>query len=228
MTHQVDKSDPDIACMFPRVVEEPIYIDWHPSDRKAYNELQRIAEATAERAANDPEERGLTAIQMIGVLQMICDAPAMVQKSADARVEFERLLMESIEADEDTDGIVVSGAEAALLLVENLPQPLTNINCQKLKKLKEILIDKHSGSKAIVFTTWGGYGLPELEAAFEEWGVTYATFKVQTSKGKRRKQSFGMTPLFKFYFHPTRALILSTCQRHRSSSTTTFHGHGQN
>lgn len=194
MTHQVDKTDPDIAKMFPNVIEEAIYIDWSPQDRRVYNELQEIAKQQAELAKTDPAQQVLSPLQLVGVLQMLCDAPSLVTKSAENRAEFDKLFAETIEAGEDESGIAVAGAEAALVLLDRLKTPLTNQYCQKLVKLRELLTVKHLNDKSIIFTTWNQYGLPVLEEMLDNWGITYVVYKGTDKQRFEAKERFRSDP----------------------------------
>jgi SNF2 family DNA or RNA helicase len=195
MTHQVDKNDPDIAEMFPDVIEEPIYIDWSAKDRAAYDKLQSIAMDLDKAAKDGGDGKRLNAFQLIGVLQMLCDAPSMVQKSADNRVEFEDLLNSYSEDElDDLGSNIVTGSEAALMLLEDLKTPLTDEHSEKLKKLRELLTEKHPDEKALVFTTFSSYIFPILEKALDEWGVTYTTFRGTDKQRQAAKDKFRNDP----------------------------------
>lgn len=195
MTHQVDKEDPDIAEMFPDVIEEAIYVDWAPKDRAAYDKLQSIAKDLDKAASDGEDVKRLNTFQLIGVLQMLCDAPSMVQKSADNRIEFEALLNSYSEDDlDDLGSNIVTGSEAALMLLEGLKSPLTDEHSEKLKKLRELLTEKHPDEKVLVFTTFSSYIFPILEKALDEWGVTYATFKGTDKQRQVAKDKFRANP----------------------------------
>lgn len=178
MTHQVDKRDPDIAKLFPKVHEQTIIVDWSPEDRRIYEQLQKIAIDLAKEAKKDPEVKTLNPLALIGVLQMLCDAPSMVQKSGENRDEFEAALAE-IEDEEEAFEYqkFLSGSEAASILLDKLKKPLTNENCNKLKELRELITVTEAGRKGIVFTKFSTYLLPILEEEFEKWGVTFVTFR---------------------------------------------------
>jgi hypothetical protein len=76
ITHVVDKDDPDIAPMFPRVQEQTIYVDWSPQDRRVYDMLQTIAKDMAKEAKADEtgEAKKMNPLQLIGILRMLCCA----------------------------------------------------------------------------------------------------------------------------------------------------------
>lgn len=194
MTHQVDKEDPDIAEMFPEVLPESVYIDWSDKDRAAYDKLQDIAAELIEAEKKGDDVKKLNAFQLIGVLQMLCDAPSMVQRSADNRIEFEAALNSCVENDEELKGNIVTGSEAALMLLERLRSPLTDEHSEKLKKLKELLTEKHPDEKVLVFTAFSNYIFPVLEKALDEWGVSYTTFRGTDKQRQTAKDKFRNDP----------------------------------
>jgi SNF2 family DNA or RNA helicase len=195
MTHQVDKDDPDIAKLFPKVREIVRYVDWNPSDRKVYDKLQDIAGALAMKAKADPTVKKLNAFQLIGVLQMLCDAPSMVQKSAENREEFEAIL-----AAATTDAEVaeaenfLSGSEAALMLLRTLKKPLTDEKHTKIQVLKEIITEKHRGKKIVVFSKLADYIQPVLTKFFDDWGVTYVVYRGTDKQRLEAKDQFRNDP----------------------------------
>lgn len=198
MTHQVDKGDPDIAKLFPKVREETIYVDWSPEDRRVYDLLQEIAKERAEKAKekddDEPEAQRFNPLQLIGVLQMLCCAPSMVQKSAENREEFEATLAEAID-DEEYMYLeqFASGSDAALELLSRLKKPLDNSHCNKLETLRE-LIEKHSSEKITVFSAYSDYIFPALEAALQRWGVTYVTYRGTERQRQEAKDQFRTDP----------------------------------
>ena len=181
MTHQVDKNDPDIAAMFPDIIEEPIYIDWSEQDRMVYEKLQSIALDMAKKAkeAEDNGEIGkrINPLQLIGVLQMLCDAPSMVQKSAENREIFDAMLYDYEDGEAEYPSNLKTGSEAALILLDSLPGPLTDKHSEKLKKLHEILTEKHPNEKCIVFSALADYIFPIFEKSLTDWGIKYVVFK---------------------------------------------------
>jgi SNF2 family DNA or RNA helicase len=195
MTHQVDKEDPDIAKLFPEFIEHVRYIDWDESHRKVYDKLQSIAKDLAKSAKDDAEVKTFNAFQLIGILQMLCDAPSMVARSAENRQEFEDAL-----ADAETDEEVyaaensMSGSEAAMMLVEHLKDPLTDDKHTKLLELKSLITEKHSNEKIIVFSKFANYIQPVLTKYFDEWGLTYTVFAGNDKKKLEAKDRFRNDP----------------------------------
>ncbi len=93
VTHVVNKADPDIAKFFPRAIAEPIVIDWHPKDRRIYDVLTGKVKELIE---TDFEEANV--LSLIGVMQMMCDAPSMIDASAANRESYEKELAGFIRA----------------------------------------------------------------------------------------------------------------------------------
>jgi SNF2 family DNA or RNA helicase len=90
MMHRVDKTDPKVAPYFPKLIEDPVYIDWTSQHRKVYDALASKAVLMLE------EGEEVSVLALISVLQMICDAPSMVNMSALKREVFENLLLEAV------------------------------------------------------------------------------------------------------------------------------------
>jgi SNF2 family DNA or RNA helicase len=194
ITHQADKDHPDIAKLFPKVQEETVYVDWSPEDRKVYDEFQKVAKDLFEQAKDDPEVKTINPLQLIGVLQMLCDAPSMVQKSAENRAEFEAILAEaSSDAEIEEAEKYASGSEAALIFLESQKKPLTDVHCAKLDALCDLIL-KHKDEKVIVFSRLAGYIQPILEKRFEEEGITYVTYRGTDKQRQDAKERFKCDP----------------------------------
>ncbi len=195
ITHQVDKKDPDIAKFFPKVQEEIIYVDWSSQDRKVYDQMQKVATQLAQAAKEGEEVKKINPLQLIGVLQMICDAPSMVQKSAENRAEFEAMLDEAM-TDEEYDelGKYVSGSEAALTFLEGWNKPLTDDHCNKIDALCDLIVNKHPDEKFIVFSRLAGYIQPVLAQAFEERGISYVIYRGTEKQRQEAKDAFRTDP----------------------------------
>lgn len=194
IVHQVDKKDPDIAKMFPAVREETIYVDWSPQDRALYDQLVDIAKELNKQAKTDPSVKPLNPLQLIGVFQMICDAPSMVQRSAENRDEFEAILEATIDEDERLElEQYVSGSVAAQMLLEKRSTPITDDHCQKLVALRD-LIYKHSDCKIVIFSRLSDYIQPILEQRFKDWNVTYRTYRGTDKQRQTAKDEFRCNP----------------------------------
>lgn len=166
VTFQVDKNDPDIAAQFPEVIEIPYYIDWEPSHRKLYDKVAKQASEL------DLEEVNILAL--ITVLQMLCDAPSMLRRSADLRKAYEDAVDEWI--DEGGKEPDIEGSEIALRIIENLGEnELCDDGHTKLETLKEIL-EEYSDDKILLFSSFNDSLLPILEAKLKEWNISYVRY----------------------------------------------------
>ena len=191
MVHQVDKEDPDIAKLFPKVLEQKIYVDWSPQDRRVYDQLQKIAVDLKEAARAEADVKPLNPLQLIGILQMLCDAPSMVQRSGDKRADFEAVLAEIIDEEEaEIFSQFVSGSKAASILLEKLRAPLTDAHCNKLVELSDIINVKHPNEKIIVFSAFADYIFPVFEKAAKKWEIGYAIYRGNDRQRQDAKDSF--------------------------------------
>jgi SNF2 family DNA or RNA helicase len=165
MMHRVDKTDPKVAPYFPETIEEPVYIDWTPAHRKVYDALASKAVLMLE------EDEDISILALISVLQMLCDAPSMVNMSALKREEFENILAEAAEDEE----VAKAGSEIAMRLMQEIGE-LSDEGHPKLQRLKEDLTERYPEDKTIFFSTWASYLHPILTKYLDEWGVTYAVY----------------------------------------------------
>jgi hypothetical protein len=194
ITHQVDKTDRDIAKMFPEIREDVIFVDWSPQDRKLYDKLLEIAKTASEAAKTDPDVKRLNPLQLIGVLQMICCAPSMIAHSAENRTAFEKALEEIIEDGGDENELMVSGSEAALALMDSLKKAPNDDHCNKLEELRVLLQEKYPDEKFLVYTSYSDYGFPPLTAALDKWGVSYVVYRGTDKERQGAKDLFRTDP----------------------------------
>ncbi len=160
IVHQVDKEHPAIAEQFPKVIETPLYIDWHPDDRDAYDRL--LDEVLAQETI-DP-------LAAITVMQMLCDAPSIVSDSGALRRAYNDALNYS-------DVVPLSkGSEACMRLVDGLGRTLDDSTHTKLQTLRQLLTEDHKDEKVIVFSAFSDALLPTLEDHFLTWGVSYVRY----------------------------------------------------
>lgn len=185
---QVDRDDPEVAKMYPKVIEQDMIIDWYPAHRKLYDTLTGKA---VEMLGTDFSEDNVLAL--ISVMQMVCDAPSMVTLAAERREEFMQELLDWADAvdpqsEEDwEDAPGAFGSEVALKLIDALgDKKITDDKHTKLETLRELLIEKHPYDKALVFTTWNSYGLPILSHWLEHWGISHVVY---TGTGKQRQEA---------------------------------------
>ena len=165
MMHRVDKTDPKVAPYFPKLIEDSVYIDWNDQHRKVYDALASKAALMLEEGEDIP------ILALLGVLQMICDAPSMVNTSALRREVFENMLAEA----EEDEEVAKQGSEIAMRLVGQLGE-LTDENHPKLARLREDLTERYPDDKVLFFSTWAEYLHPVITKHLDEWGVTYAVY----------------------------------------------------
>jgi SNF2 family DNA or RNA helicase len=182
VVHQVDKSDPDIAKWFPEIVNTEVVVDWDSKDRKIYDMLTKDA-----LQHGFDEENPLA---LITVLQMLCDAPTIIQNSAARFEAYE----DSVES---WDGFGKapprSGSEIAAELVSRLEQDLNNDTHTKFQALKELL-DRHSNEKVVVFSSLKTGLMPVLKERFEKWGVSYVEYDGTDQQKQEAQDTFMSDP----------------------------------
>jgi SNF2 family DNA or RNA helicase len=204
MVHQVDKTDPDIAAMFPEVVDIVQYVDWDPKSRRIYETMQGIAFDLAQQAKEDGSVEKLNAFQLIGILQMICDAPSMIEKSASNRIEFEEALAAATEDEYDDVASKVAGSQAAIMLLEALQKrskkPISDEGHTKIEALKEIVLEKHPDEKIVVFSKLADYIQPVLSKFFDKWDVPYVIYRGTDKQRQEALDSFRNDPDIRIFF----------------------------
>jgi SNF2 family DNA or RNA helicase len=185
--HQADKqNDPEIAAQFPETIPETIYIDWDEKDRKIYDILTKQIEKLGIEDAN--------VLSLIGVMQMLCDAPSLVVNSSARREVFEAQhdAWKDAGADPATEPSPI-GSEIADVLVKALGKHnLTDERHTKLATLRELLCKTHPDEKVLVFTALNESIMPMMEAKLNEWGVTYVRY-AGTDKQKQAAEDAFMT-----------------------------------
>lgn len=189
MTHRASLADPEIAKLFPEIVEDPLIIDWDSRDRAVYDMLASNAVKILEEESESEEFNVLALIQ---VMQMICDAPSMIAKSAENHKEFQKVLLEV--EDKDEMPRMVKGSEIAVRLVETLKRLPTDDRHTKFETLKEILTEKHPDDKALIYMTWASYGFEPVCRKLDEWGVTYVSYTGTDKQRQSAKDQFRTDP----------------------------------
>ena len=188
ITHQVDKErDPEIAAQFPETIPEVKPIDWHESHRVIYDKLLKLSKEYAEEHEDD-EGQKLNILGVIGVLQMLCNAPSAIGTSAARRDMF----LEALE-DGDTDA-KVQGSEVARLLVEKLGKAPTDANHTKLEQLRQDITVRFKGQKVIVFTAMNETVIPIIAEHFDKWGVTYVRYDGTRAQMQEAEDRFKADP----------------------------------
>jgi SNF2 family DNA or RNA helicase len=188
MTHRVSRKDPEVTKLFPKVIEDTLVIDWDPHDRAIYDMLATSAVKILEEESESDEFNVLALIQ---VMQMMCDAPSMIGKSAENHKEFQRVVEE---LGEDDTPRMVKGSEIAVRLVETLKRAPTDEYHTKFETLREILTEKHPDDKCLIFMTWSSYGFPAMEQKLDEWGVSYVAYHGTDKQRQAAKDAFRSDP----------------------------------
>lgn len=189
-TTKADKRDPEIAHMFPRVIEEPRYVEWNDKHRYFYNSLtswieDRLEEETA-------EDRPASALAAMTVLQMFCDAPSMLNMSAQHRETFEAAF-EDWAVDEEGDAPKVQGAALALELIEEFGE-MKDEGHGKLVELEYLLTERHPGEKTTLYTVYGQMLLPVLSNYLTDWGVSHVIYQGTPLQRQRAQDAFLSDP----------------------------------
>ena len=184
IVHQVDKeNDPEVAAMFPDAIPETIYVDWDSRDRRIYDLL------TKEAAKLDLEDANVLAL--ITTMQMLCDAPTMINDSAAHREAYDAALEQWAEMGGKEPQI--KGSTIAQQLVNALgTKNLTNERHTKLDALRELLCETHANEKVLVYSAFNEGLMPIMENHFREWNVNYVRY-AGTPKVKQAAQDAFMT-----------------------------------
>ena len=172
ITHQVDKTDEDIAAQFPSVIDEIVYVDMGEGHRKIYDILMGQYQKDMSQNLDAPNM-----LSRINIAQMLLNHPESVVFSADRKQE----VLESI-----LEGVADSGgSELARRLVESVGRPaFLKAECEKLDVLQEIL--ESNDGKCIVFTSMNATLIPLISKALTEWGYDHVVY--HGSLNSREKQ----------------------------------------
>lgn len=161
ITHEVDKTDPDIAEQFPEVSEETFYCEWTDADKKLYEEILTRGEMYE-----------VNPIALISLLQMVCDEPTMLENSAAIYEEFEEAYA-LWEEDHIGPRPTKEGSATAVELIDGLD--LSGKEHGKQEALR-FLLEKHRGEKTLVFSALNESLMPTLEERLREWKVKFVRF----------------------------------------------------
>jgi hypothetical protein len=189
ITHQVDKADPDIAALFPKIREEEIVLDMHEADRKLYNKLTDEYRKLLKKGDSKLDHDEILAA--IGVLQMLCNNPRAVLVSASQREEY----LAELELDDDAKK---KGGEVALKLVEMVGDDskfTDEIDGEpRNAKLARLQDDLASGEKTVIFTAYNSTNIPYIKAWLEKWGVGYVVYDGTKAQMQAAEDSFRDDP----------------------------------
>ena len=198
ITHRASKKDPEIAKMFPEIMEDQILIDWDPRDRAIYDTLTGKAMKVLEEE-NLFEDANILAL--IQILQMMCDAPSMIVESARNR----EIWNDAMEQEGTWESVQVSrGSELAVQLITTLKKAPTDEHHTKFEVLREILQEKHPNDKVLIFMTWADYGFAPITAKLDEWGITYVVYDGTEKQRLAAKDRFRTDPTVQAYLSSDR------------------------
>jgi len=184
----VDKSDPDIAKYFPKAIEDIKYADWTAKHRKPYDVLQEMA-----RDKDDFSSKNILAL--IGLMQMLCDMPSMVNESANRAEAAQEALEDSIELPEGMDEADYAAAQnAAQALLDRLGKPLSDDDHPKIESLAEILFKRHPGEKTLIYTTYNSMLLPKLSDILTDWGIKHVVYAGTNAQKQAAQDQFQSDP----------------------------------
>jgi SNF2 family DNA or RNA helicase len=183
ITHRVDKTHPEVAKYFPKLVQETVYIDWAERHRALYDGLELQAKFLLE------QEGDTSILGLIQVMQMACDAPEMLEASAENREQFI-----SIIESESEQALGKRGSELAFIFLEGIRGRLSNDGHTKLDRLREDLTERHVDDKVLLFSTWSDYIFPIFETKLAEWGVSYEIFRGTDTQRQAAKDRFRSDP----------------------------------
>lgn len=188
--HQADRDDPEIAAMFPKLIEEPYYIDWDEKDRRLYD-------VAAEKAMGLLDEIGV--LPLIGILQMLCNAPSMLNRSAALRETYESALHEFEDQDDPwAKPPDPRGSEAALLLVKALGT-LEDKRHTKIQTLRSLITEKHSDEKIIVFTSFNQSLIPIMTQWLIDWNISYVVYEGSPKQKQEKEDVFRNDPAVRVF-----------------------------
>lgn len=181
-THVVNKKDPDIAKFFPKVVFDTIEVDWYRPHKLIYQQIENKASELIEGL----EE--VNVLALMGVMQMMCDAPSMINISAKNREFYERELSEWLFS-EDGREPDPRGSTVALEIVRNIGT-LSDTNHGKLSALRDIIQSKHPGEHGLIYTSFGPMLLPILSAWLDKWGISHVVYRGTNAARQRALDNF--------------------------------------
>lgn len=186
IVHRVDKSHPDIAKQFPKVVQEVMEIDWEHNDYMAYQKVMKELRKELEES----EEPSVTILAVIGIGQMLCDAPEMVLNSAAVRETWDALGMDGPS----------EGSATALALCKSLAgYRLTNKNHTKISTLRELLTIRHPTEKCLVYTIYNKALLPMMSDWLYDWGINHVVYTGTNAQKQEAEDRFKTDPSIRVF-----------------------------
>ena len=182
ITHQVDKTDQDIAMQFPAVIDEIVYVDMSENHRKIYDALMGQYQNDMKNDLDAPN-----ILSRINVAQMLLNHPRSVLISADRK---EEAILSTLEGTPD-----FGGSEFARRLVESLGRELfEKTEAEKMDMLKDIL--DGNNQKCIVFTSMNATLIPLISKGLEDWGYDHVVYhgSLSTKEKQNAEDRFKSDP----------------------------------
>jgi SNF2 family DNA or RNA helicase len=182
MTHEVDKSDADIAAQFPAVLTDEIIIDLSDHQAKLYNKLAGRYEEVIEKfialqkgeALTDADKRELQKLRAVfTVLQMIVDDPALVLEAAD---RYNR--------DPETGSEVAAEFVAEVNDRSQFEDEGEETRVAKHEAIHELVED--NDAKVIAFSTHGAPYQARLSAWLTKWEIGHVVYNGSMSMAAKQ------------------------------------------
>lgn len=187
ITHQVDKTDADIAAQFPSVIDEIVYVDMEENHRAIYDKLMGQYKKDMSQNLDAPN-----ILSRINVAQMLLNHPLSVLNSAHKR---EEAIQATLDGSPD-----VGGSELARRLVETVGEaPFTKSSAEKLDMLVEIL--NGCDGKCIVFTSMNQTLIPLVSQQLSAIGYNNVVYhgSLSTKEKQDAEDLFKSDPLCKVF-----------------------------
>lgn len=187
ITHQVDKTDEDIASQFPNVIDEIVYVDMGDAHKAIYDKLMGQYQKDMSQNLDAPNM-----LSRINIAQMLLNHPQSVLISAERR---EEALQSTLDGVPD-----FGGSELARRLVESVGRPaFLKAECEKLDVLREIL--ELNDGKCIVFTSMNATLIPLISNALTEWGFDHVVYhgSLSTREKQEAEDRFKSDPNCKIF-----------------------------
>lgn len=174
LTHSVDKTDPDIACHFPKPDPVTTPLKLLPKQQAIYDVLQQQYADMGDEELSALDRKDI--LGAINVLQMICSMPISVLKSA---MEFEAWM------DEGSDPDTRRGSEVAYKLRELIDDDeMFDTPSVKVLRLLDVLEERDG--KLIIFTRMNETVIPHLSAVLEELDVGHVVYHGMLTDKRRQ------------------------------------------
>lgn len=187
ITHQVDKTDEDIARQFPSIIDEIVYVDMGEKHRKIYDIL--MGQYVKDMAQNLDAPNMLS---RINIAQMLLNHPESVLLSADRKEEAIQSTLDGVPD--------FGGSELARRLVESVGrETILKAESEKMDMLKDII--EGNDGKCIVFTSMNATLIPLISRSLTEWGYDHVVYhgSLNTKEKQNAEDRFKSDPNCKVF-----------------------------